>query len=69
MKNAAAYARMGAALRSGAGYYFCIACQRVTTPINCGEAQTQRCEHCDSSRIVYHPRFVAYFEPLGEVKG
>lgn len=50
------YERMAKVLKNNEPYYWCIACQKITTPINCGEAQSQRCEHCDSSRIAFYDR-------------
>jgi hypothetical protein len=51
-----AYARMAKVLRENSPYHFCLACRQVATPINYGEANLQRCEHCDSSRITFYDR-------------
>lgn len=37
------------------GFWFCCACQQTTTePKDCGEANLQRCPHCDSARLAWY---------------
>ncbi len=36
------------------GYYFCLACQHIIEPKNCGEPH-QECPECGSHRICWHP--------------
>jgi len=36
------------------GYHFCIACQHIVEPKNCGEPH-QECPECGSHRICWYP--------------